>query len=101
MVAGVDLNQRPLGYEPTKSMARLCLSMIYIEVVLRFFTVFRGNLFSICSQFVLELFSNSSLVFHQADRMLHFLHTLHPDHQLTVYQREVSHLMWSRPPCVL
>ena len=48
---GLDLNQRPLGYEPTQSMAPLCLSIVYVEVVLRFFTLFWGILclFSTCS----------------------------------------------------
>ena len=46
---GRDLNPRPLGYEPNLSMARLCLSMIYVEVVLRFSTLFWGILFSTCS----------------------------------------------------
>ena len=46
---GRDLNPRPLGYEPNLSMARLCLSMIYVDVDLRFSTLFWGILFSICS----------------------------------------------------
>ena len=46
---GRDLNPGPLGYEPSKSMARLCLSMIYVDVDLRFSTLFWGILFSICS----------------------------------------------------
>ena len=49
LLRGLDLNQRPLGYEPNLSMARLCLSMIYVEVVLRFSTLFWGILFSTCS----------------------------------------------------
>jgi len=46
---GRDLNPGPLGYEPSKSMTRLCLSMIYVEVDLRFSTLFWGILFSTCS----------------------------------------------------
>ena len=46
---GLDLNHRLLSYEPSKSMTRLCLSMIYVEVDLRFSTLFWGILFSTCS----------------------------------------------------
>ena len=46
---GRDLNPGPLGYEPNLSMARLCISMIYVEVDLRFSTLFWGILFSTCS----------------------------------------------------
>jgi hypothetical protein len=46
---GLVLNHRLLGYEPNLSMARLCLSMIYVEVVLRCSTLFWGILFSTCS----------------------------------------------------
>jgi hypothetical protein len=28
LVAGADLNQRPLGYEPEQELARLCFSML-------------------------------------------------------------------------
>ena len=52
---GLDLNQRPLGYEPNKSMARLCLSMTYVDLVLPFSAHLRGVLFSICSQSVLRV----------------------------------------------
>lgn len=34
------LNQRPLGYEPKKSMARLCLSTAAYMIPPRFSTVF-------------------------------------------------------------
>ena len=51
---GPDLNQRPLGYEPYKPMARLCFSMTYVHVVLRFSTLFCLILFSICSSIVLQ-----------------------------------------------
>ena len=30
---GLDLNQRPLGYEPQEQLARLCLSMTYVVPV--------------------------------------------------------------------
>ena len=53
---GRDLNPGPLGYEPNLSMARLCLSMIYVEVDLRFSTLFWGILFL---NLFFELFSNS------------------------------------------
>src|SRR5437879_11151825 len=46
---GLDLNQRPLGYEPNKPMARLCFSMIYMHLASPFYTLFQGVLFSICS----------------------------------------------------
>ena len=51
---GLDLNQRPLGYEPNNSMTRLCLSTTYVYLALAFSTLFRGILFSICSQLVLN-----------------------------------------------
>ena len=47
---GLDLNQRPLGYEPNKPMTRLCLSITYVDLVLPFSAHLRGVLFSICSQ---------------------------------------------------
>ncbi len=52
---GQDLNLRPLGYEPDKLMARLCLSCSYVHGVLRFSTLFYGVLFASCSQNVREI----------------------------------------------
>jgi hypothetical protein len=47
---GLDLNQRPPGYEPQEQLARLCLSMTYVVAVRWCSTVFRGVLFPICSR---------------------------------------------------
>ena len=57
---GRDLNPRPLGYEPSKSMARLSLSITYVHDAPPCSMVFWGILFSICSRFRLELFPNYS-----------------------------------------
>ena len=53
---GLDLNQRPPGYEPGKVIARLCLSMTYLHLVLRFSTLFHGILFPICSWICSQFF---------------------------------------------
>ena len=46
---GLDLNQRPPGYEPREVVSRLCLSTTYVDVVVSFFTIFAHNLFATCS----------------------------------------------------
>jgi hypothetical protein len=43
------LNHRPLGYEPRKTIARLCFSMTYLSLDPRFCTLFRPVLFHVCS----------------------------------------------------
>jgi hypothetical protein len=45
----VDLNHRPLGYEPQKMISRLYSSLIYLHLVPRCSTLFRGVLFPTCS----------------------------------------------------
>src|SRR6201997_892885 len=48
---GVDLNHRPLGYEPQKITSRLYPSLIYIHLRSRCSTLFWGVLFPTCSSF--------------------------------------------------
>ena len=49
---GLDLNQRPPGYEPNEGIARLCFSMTYVCLALSSSCLFTGPLFPICSRFV-------------------------------------------------
>jgi hypothetical protein len=46
---GLDLNQRPLGYEPKQLTARLCFSCTWMLRTLRFCLLFWGVLFHVCS----------------------------------------------------
>jgi len=46
------LNQRPSGYEKYKVLARLCLSMTYVDLDSACLIVFWGVPFPICSRLV-------------------------------------------------